>query len=118
MDFKTYIKESERTMVQKGKDMNILHGCIGIATESGELLDALKKNLFYGKPLDTVNIKEELGDVMWYVAILCRELDLSMEEILQTNIDKLKARYPEKFTEHNAINRDLGKERNILEGNK
>ncbi len=115
MDIQTYLKESERTLVQKGKDMNLLHAAIGIATESGELLDAFKKKLFYGKELDVTNVKEEVGDLMWYIAILLRELDLDFHQLLQLNIDKLRARYPEKFTEAHALNRDLNKERGILE---
>jgi NTP pyrophosphatase (non-canonical NTP hydrolase) len=117
MDIQTYLTESERTMVQKGHDMNLLHGAIGICTEAGELLDAFKKKLYYGKELDVTNVKEEIGDMMWYVAILMRELNLDFDELLQINIDKLRARYPEKFSEANALNRDLKKERDILEGN-
>lgn len=115
MDIKTYLSESERTLVQKGKDMNLLHGAIGIATEAGELLDAFKKKLFYGKELDVVNVKEEVGDLMWYVAIFLRELEIDFEDVLQVNIDKLRARYPEKFSESHALNRNLEKEREILE---
>ena len=115
MEIKDYIEQSERTLVQKGKDLNLLHGAIGISTEAGEILDAFKRHIYYGKELDVVNVKEEIGDIMWYVAILCRELNLEMGDILQTNIDKLKARYPDKFSEHYAINRDLNSERNILE---
>lgn len=116
MDIKSYKKESERTLIDKGHDLNLLHAAMGISTESGELMDAFKRKIFYGKDLDVVNVKEEIGDLMWYVAILLRELDLDFEDLLQTNIDKLKARYPEKFTEENALNRDLDKERQILEG--
>jgi len=115
MNINEYIKQSKRTLLDKNKDSNLLHGAIGISTEAGEILDAFKKHLYYGKELDVINIKEEIGDIMWYVAILCRELDLSMEDILQTNIDKLKARYPEKFSNYSAIHRDLQKEREILE---
>ena len=116
MDIQTYLKASERTLIDKGHDMNLLHAAMGITTESGELMDAFKRKLFYGKELDVVNLKEEVGDMMWYVAILLRELDLDFHEILQLNIDKLRARYPDKFTEFDALNRDLDKERNILEG--
>jgi NTP pyrophosphatase (non-canonical NTP hydrolase) len=116
MDIKTYLSASERTLIDKGHDMNLLHAAMGISTESGELMDAFKRKLFYGKPLDVVNVKEEIGDIMWYVAILLRELDLDFHELLQLNINKLTARFPEKFTEHHALNRDLGTERNILEG--
>ena len=116
MDIQTYKTESARTLIDKGHEMNLLHAAIGIGTEAGEVLDQFKRKLFYGRELDVVNVKEEIGDIMWYVAILLRELDLDFEDILQMNIDKLRARFPEKFTEHHAINRDLGKEREILEG--
>ncbi len=117
MNIQDYLPASERTLIDKGHDMNLLHAAMGISTEAGELMDAFKRKIFYGKALDVVNVKEEIGDLMWYVAILLRELDLDFEDVLQTNIDKLRARFPEKFTEHHALNRDLGKERDILEGN-
>ncbi len=116
MKIEDYLKASERTLIDKGHDMNLLHAAMGISTESGELMDAFKRKIFYGKALDVVNVKEEIGDVMWYIAILLRELDLDFEDVLQVNIDKLKARFPDKFTEEDALNRDLDKERKILEG--
>jgi len=97
------------------KTQRMLHGAVGIATEAGELLDALKKHIFYGKTLDEVNVKEEIGDLFWYIAVLCDSLDASFEEIWETNIAKLKARYGEKFNEKGALHRDLEKEREILE---
>lgn len=118
MDIETYKKAAERTLIDKGHDMNLLHAAMGISTEAGELMDAFKRKIFYGKELDVVNLKEEVGDIMWYIAILLRELDLDFEELLQLNIDKLRARFPDKFTEFDALNRDLDKERQILEGNK
>jgi NTP pyrophosphatase (non-canonical NTP hydrolase) len=117
MDIEQYKKESARTLIDKGYDMNLLHAAMGIGTEAGELLDAFKRKIFYGKDLDVVNIKEEVGDIMWYVAILLRELDLDFHEILDLNIKKLRARFPDKFTEAHALNRDLDTERTILEGN-
>lgn len=100
-----------------GRQLNsrILHGAMGACTEGGELLDACKKHVFYGRELDKVNIKEEIGDVLWYIAILCDELGLTFEEVMDTNIAKLKARYGEKFSAEKAENRDLEKERAILE---
>lgn len=118
MDIEQYKKDSERTLIDKGHELNLLHAAMGIGTEAGEILDAFKRKLFYGKPLDVVNVKEEIGDIMWYVAILLRELDLDFEEILQLNIDKLRARFPDKFTEEKALNRDLDTERQILESGK
>jgi NTP pyrophosphatase (non-canonical NTP hydrolase) len=172
------------------------HAAMGLVTETAEFLDAFKKHIFYGKPLDKVHLLEEIGDMMWYVAILCatkgwdmggiakrteksvvgntaqkvfsysglefngwllhagsnaacgatallesvlcaqegddiHQLELrvimeqmaillyslgsSFEDEAQRNHDKLKSRYPEKFTSEDALNRDLGKEREVLE---
>lgn len=97
------------------ENARLFHFFVGIATESGELLDAIKKSIVYGKPLDKVNLKEELGDVMWYVARACATLGVTLEEVMETNIKKLAARYPDGFTEHAALVRNLDTERQILE---
>jgi len=116
MELKQYIIESSRTCPDLGLDFNNqMHMAIGISTEAGELLDAYKKKLAYNKSLDKTNVAEEIGDLCWYVANLCRILNLDLQEILQNNIDKLRARYPEKFTEEKANNRNLEEERKILE---
>lgn len=95
--------------------VRLIHAMIGLCTESGEIQDMMKKHIFYGKEIDKVNLKEELGDLMWYMAIACDEAGISLEEVMQTNIDKLRARYGEKFTEEAALNRNLDTERQILE---
>jgi len=116
MELKQYIIESSRTCPDLGIDFNNqMHMTIGISTEAGELLDAYKKKFAYNKSLDKTNVAEEIGDLCWYIANLCRILNLDLEEILQNNIDKLRSRYPEKFTEENANNRNLEEERKILE---
>lgn len=99
----------------RDKTQDLLHASMGLVTEAGEFQDMLKKHVFYGKPLDEVNLKEEIGDLLWYCAIALEALDTDFQAVMQTNIDKLKARYPEKFTEEKAENRDLAKERKILE---
>jgi NTP pyrophosphatase (non-canonical NTP hydrolase) len=86
--------------------IKLIHGVIGIATESGELLEALLKALD-GQPLDVVNLKEEIGDVLWYAAAILRVSDSSFEEVQNTNIAKLKARFPDGFAEFEANNRSL-----------
>lgn len=96
--------------------LRILHASFGLCTEAGEFQDALKKHIFYGKKLDFVNLQEEIGDIMWYVALACNAMGVSLDKIMETNIAKLKARYPYKFTSEKAQNRDLDKERKILEG--
>ena len=93
----------------------ILHAAVGIFTEAGEVLDAVITSLESGK-LDLVNLHEEIGDINWYTAILLDETKGNFDEILDRNIAKLKARYPEKFSDQQAESRDLAKERGILEG--
>lgn len=101
-------------MLNGKRQARLLHGAIGLATESGELLDTLKKHIYYQKPLDTGNLFEELGDIMWYVALICNEMNWPMDEVMKANINKLVARYPQKFTSHNAIERDLVVEQQAL----
>lgn len=93
----------------------LVHAAFGMQTETAEFTDALKKSLFYGKPLDTVNLKEELGDLLWYVALAMDELGTDFETEMTRVITKLKTRYPDKFTADKALNRDLEVERQVLE---
>lgn len=95
--------------------VRLLHAAIGMCTESAELLDMLKKHIFYGKPIDWVNAKEEVGDNQWYVGLAIDVMRTTMNEVLTVNINKLKLRYPEKFTESDAIKRDIVAERELLE---
>ena len=91
------------------------HAGKGFATETGEFIDVLKRYEFYGKEKDLVNLQEELGDLLWYIAIACSALKVSMEEVMEKNIAKLKARFPDKYTQDKALNRDLDAERGTLE---
>lgn len=100
------------------KDVDVVHMIFGMMTEVGELTDIFKKSIAYGKEVDEVNVKEEIGDLMFYIASFCRINGYNLEEIILTNIEKLETRYPEKFTQFHANNRDLDKEREILEGKK
>lgn len=97
------------------KNVDIIHAIVGISTEAGELLDALKKTMFYGKNLDKVNLDEEIGDVLWYIAIYLNARGKSFEQVFDQNIAKLRTRYPEKFTESHALHRDVNAERATLE---
>ncbi|MFG1499225.1 nucleoside triphosphate pyrophosphohydrolase family protein [Halobacteriovorax sp. XZX-3] len=125
MDSQKYMSDAIRTESRDFDAMNtrlnddgikrLLHAGIGLSTEAGEFLDALKKHIFYGKELDRVNLAEELGDLFWYMAIVGDELGIKFEDVMERNITKLKARYGEKFSEEKADNRDLDSERKILE---
>ena len=92
-----------------------LHHALGIGTKVIELQYSFKRALFYNTALDIINIKEELGDVMWYIAGMCNTFGFSLEEVMQINIDKLKKRFPNNFNENDAINRNLDEERKVLE---
>jgi NTP pyrophosphatase (non-canonical NTP hydrolase) len=96
----------------------LIHGIIGAATEAGELLEALLAIFETGKG-DAVNLLEEVGDIKWYLAILSNlpapyGFEWGADEA--RNIEKLRQRYPDKFTSEAAINRDTAAERKILEG--
>jgi NTP pyrophosphatase (non-canonical NTP hydrolase) len=116
MEIKEYQEQSSRTFAQIDNGvLDDMHMILGMQTEVAEIADAFKKSIAYNKPLDLTNVKEEIGDVMWYIANMCNIYGWDLRDIMQTNIDKLKARYPEKFTTENALNRDLDAERKILE---
>lgn len=83
----------------------LLNGCLGLSGEAGELNDLVKKWIFHKKPLDREHMKKEIGDVCWYIADICHSMGFNLDEIFQMNIDKLKARYPEGFSERRANNR-------------
>ena len=86
----------------------LLNECLGLSGEAGELNDLVKKWIFHKKPLDREHMKKEIGDVCWYIADICHSMGFDLGEIFQMNIDKLKARYPEGFSEQRANNRSEG----------
>lgn len=178
MTLQEYIDLAARTCPDLGEKNNKYHMKMGVFTEVAEVVDIIKKHIAYGKPIDTVHLGEEIGDIMWYVAnqirmnpdspilfstileknlssmavlykhacyswsslimvvrtllsikwsvrhhywtfylcvSLCKYFELDLEQICTTNINKLKARYPDKFSNEAALNRNLDKERGILE---
>ena len=98
-----------------GPDINVpllLTACLGLAAESGEFIEITKKMFFQGKPLNEENLfhmKRELGDVMWYWINACRALNLDPNDVIEENVNKLKARYPGgEFDVHYSENRQTG----------
>ena len=76
----------------------LLTAAVGMSAEAGEFTEIIKKIIFQGKPVNQENLfhlKRELGDIMWYVSQACLGLDISLEEVIQMNFEKLSARYPE-----------------------
>lgn len=86
----------------------VLNAALGLSGEVGELNDMLKKWIFHEKQLDAEHLKREISDVCWYLALMCDSFEFSLDEIMQINIDKLKARYPEGFDTYKANHRQAG----------
>ena len=84
----------------------LINGVMGLCGESGEAIDIVKKWLAQGHDLDREKLAKELGDIAWYLAETAWALEIPLEEILQANIDKLKARYPEGFDSQRSIHRE------------
>jgi hypothetical protein len=93
----------------------LVHGIIGLFGEAGELMQHLHDVMSGTEPLDLVNIVEEMGDAHWYLALLHKHVGKLPSEVWDINIAKLRKRFPNKFTEEAALNRDLDGEREVLE---
>ena len=83
----------------------LINSVMGLCGESGEAIDIVKKWLAQGHELDKEHLAKELGDIAWYLAEAATALDLSLEDILQANLDKLKKRYPEGFETGRSLTR-------------
>ena len=102
-------KDGYMILDEDGIDLGgVFNACLGLSGEVGELNDMIKKWIFHEKPFDEVHAKKELGDVLWYVAMMCHSFGWDLDEILQMNVDKLKARYPQGFDVELANNRKEG----------
>jgi len=94
-DFSSRLAELQR---ENFPTERLLTAAVGMSAEAGEFTEIVKKIVFQGKPVNQENLfhlKRELGDVMWYVAQACVGLNISLEQVLQMNFEKLTARYPE-----------------------
>jgi NTP pyrophosphatase (non-canonical NTP hydrolase) len=123
-EFISPLKESfESSLRNAGFDyVNLLHGVVGIATESGELIDAFAQPVADGKPFDLVNISEEIGDVCWYQARVLETVKRTFDEVQVANIRKLQDKQSGRFksgsfSSEEAIERDVVAERTNLENN-
>ena len=113
-----YVKALERIKVESENDtlkaIRVNHAVVGLIGELGEIASVLQKWIYYGKPFSVEELRTKLtdegGDCFWYLALLLNAIDVPMEKVLIANIEKLKARYPEKFTEALAEVRDRDKE--------
>ena len=86
----------------------VLNAALGLSGEVEELNDMLKKWIFHEKQLDVEHLKREIGDIYWYLALMCDSFGFNLDEIMQINVDKLKVRYPEGFDTYRANHRQAG----------
>ena len=97
--------QSLATRTAAKHDNELVNYGLGIAGEAGEVADLIKKATFHGHIVDQVEIKKELGDVLWYLANIARLAGLTLDDVAEANIAKLQKRYPRGFSVEDSINR-------------
>jgi len=96
-DFEALVYRLQELEGQEFPSERLLTAAVGMSAEAGEFTEIVKKIIFQGKPVNDENLfhlKRELGDIMWYVAQACMGLNISLDDIIEMNVDKLKSRYP------------------------
>lgn len=88
--------------------LRLFNGALGLSGESGEVSDIVKKHIFQGHALDVEHICKELGDCAWYMAVASAAIGFPLEKVMQANIDKLRARYPDGFEAERSLHRKDG----------
>lgn len=115
MDFSEYQVLAMRTRgiyqprVFTGEEQQLLCGALGLCGESGEFGDAVKKFFFHSKPIPDDILSKELGDTLWYAALICDAKGWDLSKVASYNIEKLMRRYPDGFNydRANSATRDL-----------
>lgn len=109
MDGKTYQKLAIRTcsIPYDQKEEMIHHAVFGLTSEAGEVAGIFQK-MYQGHPIDPEHIKKELGDCLWMIAEACYALGFDMDDVMETNIEKLRKRYPEGFSAERSLHREEG----------
>jgi len=103
MNFNEYQQLARRTSNKQSRSM----AALGLTGEAGEVADMVKKELFHGHQYPQDAYVDELGDVLWYISEMASVLDISLNDIAKYNIEKLKKRYPDGFSEERSINREV-----------
>ena len=96
--------------VYYGDNDQLINAALGLCGEAGEFADLLKKYLYQGHVLDDECLIKELGDVLWYISLAADEMGVTLSEVMEKNIDKLRKRYPEGFDAERSRNREAEKE--------
>jgi len=99
-----YQKAATRTLLSKpdfqitDEQVMLVWNGMGLAGEAGEVAELIKKGVFHQRGIDKEELRRELGDVLWYVAALCEGAGLDLAEVMESNIEKLKLRYPQGYS--------------------
>ena len=102
------IYNSEPQRLKKVSIQALINGVLGLTGESGEVADLFKKGIFHEKGLDMDHLKKEVGDVCWYIALICESCGFDLDSIFEANVEKLKNRYPDGFDVERANHRKAG----------
>lgn len=100
-----YQRLAMRTCSTTDPAKQMMHSICGLASETGEVAGIMQKK-YQGHKFDREHMAKELGDCLWMIAEACTSIDMKMEEVMQMNIDKLRARYPEGFSAERSLHRD------------
>lgn len=109
MNADLYQEMAARTLIDKPDfeltpdEVMLVWNGLGLAGEAGEAADEIKKAIFHRHGINREKIIKELGDVMWYVAAICTKMDIQLDEVMNTNINKLKERYPNGYTSADSL---------------
>ena len=96
-DYQSFTESLDNLDGEGANIQRLLTAAVGLSAEGGEFMEIVKKMVFQGKPWNDDNREHliiELGDAMWYVMQACSALDVSLEDVVAKNVDKLKKRYP------------------------
>lgn len=104
MTIEQYQKAAARTATGKCRDL--ANAGLGLTGEAGEVADIIKKHLYQGHGLLREKIVEELGDLMWYVALTASLIGVDLKEVMRANIEKLWRRYPNGFRPEDSVHRE------------
>lgn len=92
---------------QRFDEAQLFNATLGLSGETGEFNDALKKMIFHEKPFDSNMLQKELGDILWYIALICDTFGWSLDSIMETNLSKLAMRYPNGFDTNMSNNKEV-----------
>lgn len=106
MTGKEYQVKAMRTASSLSRENLLLNGVMGLNGEAGECIDLMKKAMFQGHELDKEKLLDELGDILWYVAITCEGLGTTMDKTMTYNVEKLMKRYPDGFSVERSVHRE------------